>query len=364
MKEKSKEKIGTREFFAVIALMIGIKISDTTSAILSQAGKNATWMIPIVAFLTFLPSFLLLLRLLNHYQNKHLIELIQHLLGKYIGFLVGFIIFMIVFLALAIDSRNYIDTLTTMYFPASPNLGVYFIFIGGCFFIAKRGLESIASTAWLLVPYIKIVMFILILFLLNQVIWLRVFPLLGWGPLTVLKEGVQKAAIFGDLFILTILFTTVKDTKIFKKVSIFGGIFTCIEIVVFFLLYCLLFDYESIDKVAYPFHEVTRYIALGQFFTNIETFFLPFWLLASLVRFSLYLYFTTWIFGAIIKLKEFEPLLLSFGFLAVGFGVLPENPIINALIYREQLLMYSSIIFIGLPYLLWITAKVKGELKK
>ena len=42
----------------------------------------------------------------------------------------------------------------------------------------------------------------------------------------------------------------------------------------------------SLKDIAYPFHTTTRYISIGSFLSNIETFFLPIWLMLVFIRLS------------------------------------------------------------------------------
>ncbi|WP_368504940.1 endospore germination permease [Alkalihalophilus sp. As8PL] len=361
---KTLATIGGRELFAIIVLAIGTKITSMTPAILAQEGKNAFWMMPVIGFLTIFPSFLLLLYLLRTYKDKHLMELIYHILGKWVGALFGLTIFLVAFVSLVLESRNYIDELSSIFFPQSPQYFLYAVLFFICLWGARKGLNVIGSTSWILTPFIKIIAIILLFLAMKDLVWMRIFPIWGEGMGVTIIEGAKKASIFGDLFLLTMAYTSLTNTKVFRQAAYIGGTFAVFELTMFFLVYSLFFDYKSIDQIAYPFHELTQYISIGMYFANVESFFMIFWLFAAFLRFMIYLYFTTWIFAAVFQIKQFKPLLGIFLYLVIMLGTGINNPIQNVLVYRDWFLTMTTPLFILMPLVLWVVAKVKGELAK
>lgn len=360
----AKKKIGAREMFSMLVFLMATKLADMTPTLLSQSGANAFWMIPIVSFVVFFPSFLLLLYLLNKYENKNLVELINHLLGRYMGSFVVFLLFLTTFTATTIDVRNYVEEINIIYFPKTPTIVTFLIFMLICYFLAKKGFQNIGSLSWSVFPYVNIVLFFLLALALREVVWLRLFPIWGSGLDVILVEGVKKASLFGDLFIFTIAYTSIRGSNSFNRTSIVAGVVSLVYLVSTFLIYCALFSYSNIEQIAFPFQIMTQYVSLGVYFTNIETFFFTFWLLASFVKFTLYLYFTTWFLGYFLKIKNFHPLLLPIALLVVTLGILPENSVENLLIYRDLILTIVTPMFLCLPLILWIVSRLKGDLTK
>ncbi|MDL4839127.1 GerAB/ArcD/ProY family transporter [Aquibacillus rhizosphaerae] len=361
---KDYKTLTTRDMFALVTLLIGIKFADTTPALLAQKGQNGFWLIPIVSFIVVIPSFLLLIYLLKKYKDKNLVELLETILGTFSGKLLGLIIFLLAYSTLIFDSRNYVEQIKLLYYPQSPTLIIFGLFMLVAFFCAKRGFEVIGFTSWIGLPLIKFAVFLLALLVLREAVWNRIFPLFGSGLNIITMEGVKNSSIFMEFFLLTIAYTSFKDTKFFRRGSYLGSAFVVVEIVLFFLLYTIVFDYNSIGKIAFPFHEITQYINFGDYFTNIETFFMVFWLFGAFMRFIIFLYLITWIFGTVFNINEFEPLLLPFAFFTVMIGMLPENSIINEMVIRDVLLDVMTPLFVLFPFLLWFIALCKGDLKK
>ncbi|MBM7572495.1 GerAB/ArcD/ProY family transporter [Aquibacillus albus] len=359
-----KTRLKGREIIAIVLLIIGFKLADTTPAQYAQEGKNAFWLMPIVSLLVMLPSFLLLMYLLKKYKDKNLIQLIFSILGKKVGVFMGFIIFLLSYLLLILSARNYTNQITMLYFPESPTTVIMFLFLTVIFFGAKRGLQAIGTATYITLPYLKLSILVLAAAIIPKVVWLRIFPIFGDGLGTILLEGAKRGSIFFDLFILTIAYTAITSNKSFAKGIYFGGAIAFMEIIFFFLLYTTLFDYKSIDKIAFPFHDVTQYVNFGEFFTNVETFFMVFWLGAAFLRFVILIYFGSWLLGETLQLDEFEPLIFPLTLFVFPFSMIVENTITNELIFRNYLLSITTPVLIIFPIILWIVAKSKGALTK
>ncbi|UOQ49558.1 endospore germination permease [Gracilibacillus caseinilyticus] len=353
-----------KEILAMTLIIVGIKFSDSTSSLMSQQAQNGFWLIPLISFVCIFPGFLLMLYLLKKYKDKNLVELIETIIGKWAGKLICLLLFIFAFLTLTLDSRNYVEQIKQLYFQESPTDTVYYIFFIVVLFGAKKGFEVIGFTSWITLLFTKASVLIVFLLITGDMVLQRIFPIFGQGLSILLTEGVKKASIFAELFFLLIAYQSAKSTSMFRKGSIIASIIGLFEILLFFFVYVCVFDYNSIKKIAFPYHDITQFVNLGQFFTNIETFFMVFWLLAAFLKFIIFIYITSWIFGEIFAIRNFEPLLLPFSFLVVMIGLIPLNSVINELVLRETLLTIMSPFFIIFPFILWSIAFFKGDLKQ
>lgn len=355
------KKLGIREVLGIFLLLLGTKLSDMSPSLLAYHGKNAFWLIAVISFIIIIPVYFILLHMLTKLKDKNLVESMFFLLGKHLGFLVGFIFFLLALLLTIIDSRTYIDEINIIYLEESPITVLYFIFIGVCVFGASRGIETIGYTAWAIFPYIKLALLMLFFLSLKEVIWLRIFPIFGEGLGVLVTEGIKKASLFGgNMILFLIAFTSIKDAKDLKKASLISYCVGVTEITFFYIIYGTIFDYKSIDKVAFPFHELTSFVSVGVFFTNVETFFFGFWLIAGSIRFIVYLYITAWFFAELFSIKNIKSLLPIFGFMIIAIGIMPENSSKVLLIYRENILFALSIACMFLPFVMYLGGKIKG----
>ncbi|ASK63678.1 hypothetical protein CFK37_16690 [Virgibacillus phasianinus] len=360
--EKSTGKIGIKEYIAIILLTIGTKLADDLPSIIYNSLYNAAWMMPIISGILVIIPLYLLIKTMMYYKEKSLLEIVVHLLGKYLGFIVIFALWIVGSITIIIDTAIYTDIIGTMYFSRTPTIILYFVLVGVCAYGAKRGIEQIGSVARALLPYIKISILIALILTMIQGNLDFLFPFFGPGEWTVIKESSLRLSIYGDILYLSLLTPYIRNANDFKKGTWIAFVILVAELTIAFFAYLLLFDFESVRMLSYPFHEVIRYINFG-FLTNVETFFFPFWLIATFVRFAVYFYLNGILFGRLFRIKDFEHVIPSLATLFLLLGMILENNPIALTHVRDYLLIFVTPIFFGLPCILWIVAKLKGDYK-
>jgi spore germination protein KB len=360
--EHQTGKIGIREYVAIVTLVIGTKIADDTPEILYDQVGNAAWIsIIIIGLLAIIPLFFLL-KVLAYHPNKSLMDISQIYFGRIISFFIILLLWIMGTLALIIDSAIYTDIIGTMYFTRTPTIIIYSILIGISAYGAKKGLEQVGSVAYAVLPYIKLTLLIALMLTFFHGEFDFIFPILGPGVWEIAKESTLKLSILGDFLYIGALAAFVKSSGEFKRGTWISLIILLIEFPVAVIGYLILFDYESVQLLNYPFHETIRYVSVG-FLSNLETFFLPFWLISSFVRFAIYIYLSAIIFGWLFKIKNFEYVIPSLATLIVLIGIIPETPTFTLLSLRKILLNVFTPFFFMLPIFLWMMAKLKGDLK-
>lgn len=361
--DHTKGKLGFREFLAIIIITFGTKLTDNTPTGLFNKVGSAAWITIILMCLLAIIPIYLLTKVITAYQNQNLVDIIYHLLGKYVGFFVIFVLWLTETYSIVLSSSMYTDIIETMYFVRTPTLYIYIILIGVAAYGAKKGLEFIGSTAWITLVGLNLALFVVLVltFYLGRLSYL--FPILGNGIGEIIKEGASNASIFGEFLYLGFIVTSLRSNNVYRKGIWTGFLYVSFIFILSLIAYIILFDYVSIVHLNYPFHESIRYIQLG-FLTNVESLFLPFWLVASFIRFSFYLYISALLFGALFKINQFKYLVPSIAILIIFLGLIPEAPVFSLINFREKLVYISTPIFYFLPLLLWLMAKRKGVFKK
>ncbi|TSI06027.1 endospore germination permease [Lysinibacillus sp. BW-2-10] len=361
--DKTQGKIGHKEFFAIIVLVVGTKLADSTPNILFEDLGNAAWLaIPFSCFITIFPLYLLT-KVITHYKGKNLFDITNDLFGKYIGFMVLFSLWVLQSIYMIMSSAAYADIIETMYFTKTPIFIIYFLLMAGATYGAKKGLESIGSVAWVALPWIKISLIVVLVIVFFQGQFNFLFPILGPGEWEILKYGSLNASIYAELLFLALIADKIKSPSVYKRGIWISFIFITIEFILALIGYVMLFDYKGVKLISYPYHETIRYIQLG-FITNVEALFFPFWLIATFIRFAMGLYINALLFGTLFKIQRFEFIVPALATIILFLGLVPENPVFTVTKSLGTLLHLITPIFLFFPFLLWIMAKVKGEFKK
>lgn len=360
--KQNKGKIGIKEYLAIIFLSVGTKLTDDTPALIYENAKNAGWIaLLLIGLVSIIPVFFMI-KVFSVHREKNLHEIIVHLFGRFIGNIVSILLLVGGVAALIVDSGVYTDIISSMYFSKTPTIIVYIILMFVCAYGAKRGFEQIGTAAWLLLPYIKITLLIALLFTFKAGSIGYIFPLWGEGKLSIAKAAAKNVSIYADFLFLGLVAPLVSSFKDFRKGTILALIFVTVELCMALVAFVVLFDYTTAEMLSYPFHETIRYIQIG-FLTNVETLFFPFWLVATFIRFSFYLYLCAILLGGILKIKEFEYLIPLMTTIVILIGAAPESPSITLSSAREIILQLLSPAYIALPPLMWVLAKIRGDFK-
>lgn len=360
---KTEGKIGTKELFSIIILVIGTKLTDNTPLIFFDDLANGAWMaILFIFFLSLFPIYFLN-KVVTLYPKMNLIEITNHLLGKYMGTFVLLVLWLLLNNSIISTSAVYTDIIGTMYFTKTPTIIIYLLLMGVAVYIAKRGLESIGSAAWITITSIKISLLVVLILAFYKGETGFLFPLFGNGEMKIVKESALTASIYIEFLFFALIATNVKNISSYKKGVWLALVIVTVEITLALFAYVLLFDYKGVHLLNYPYHETIRLIELG-FITNVESMFFPFWLIATFLRYSFLLYISALLFGGIFKIRKFEYIIPTLGTIIVFLGMIPETPVFNFTSNQEIFLNISTPIFILMPFLLWIFAIVKGDYKK
>ena len=360
MIKQSDGKIGTREFLALILITIGLKHTDMTATMLFPVGKTATWLMPFLSGLVTTASFLVLLALLKAYETKNIIEISYHVTGKVLGFLIGIILFLFMLTTTALYVRNHADIMGIIYFPETPTPVLLFLFLFVAFYIANRGIEAIGRTSWLTVPYLKVAFVFLLILIFGSIQWRNIYPLGGPGFTPLLYESTKESYLFAEIIFFSILFPFVRTYKNFRLASLLGLAITCLELMVFYIVYIMVYDFPAVENIPFPFQQLTRIADLGPVFGNMESFFIGFWAIASITRIAIYLFLTGALFAFTLKIKEFELLLLPIAGVVFFLAAIPISNIDSMLIMKESnIYQFSWFFILILPIILWIVDQVK-----
>ncbi|WP_272941211.1 GerAB/ArcD/ProY family transporter [Bacillus coahuilensis] len=134
MSMKVMDQIGQKEYFAILLIIIGLKVTDMTPSLIYPDVLSSSWMVPALSYLILLIPISFLCHLLVKLDKGGLYEVNGKVFGKALGNLLNIIFLGILFAAIVIESRSYVDLISTMYFEQSPVIFIL-LFIHACLFL-------------------------------------------------------------------------------------------------------------------------------------------------------------------------------------------------------------------------------------
>lgn len=351
-------KIGLKEYFALVVLVIATAVSDDTPSIVIYHLKNAAWMQPLLSALIFALPLYLLVKVVQQHDTKSFVDIIMTNMGKHVGTGLLFLFWIIMSLRIIIDGAIYTDILESMFYPKTPTIIGFIVLFAVSGYLASKGIAHIASFAWIFLISIKLTFLFALLLAIRSGSHFFLFPLLGPGLGEVLKQSLLKSSIYLDFIFLAFLLPFLKSKKIFTKGSWLAFLFITFELTLAFMAFLMTFDYTTARLQNFPYHEILRYLHLG-FLTNMESFFFPFWVLAAFIRFGFYLYINLFLLGHLFRFKQPNYLLPSLITLFILVGLMPQIPSFSLFSYHEQFYNITTFVMLSFPVLLWCFTLLK-----
>lgn len=364
MIKKYDGKIGFRELITLIIICLGMKVTDSTPVLLTKLGLNSSWMLPIISGLVIIIPILCLLSLLKLYSDKNIIDIIYLLTGKVIGLILVFLLLILTLQYVIITIRSYSDILNTLFYIKTPIYVITLLLIVSSCYIANKGFSVIGSLSWIIYFSLQGILLILVIMLWKEFNFSYLFPLGGPGVFTLLKEGTTHSTILGEFIILAVFFPLVRSFKDYRNATLLGFLIAALQLSIFMIIYISVYGYPTLSVLNYPYHQLTRLVNVGRFATNMEAIFLGFWVLGTSIRFSLYFSTASTILSNIIKCKNQKLVMVLIGISTFLMSIVPDNFTKYVLDYREFTIVMFWIYVVGLPILLYVIAKLKGEYKR
>ncbi len=362
MPTRADGKIGVREYASILLLSVGLRMADSTPSIYFQLGYSAAWVIPLASCLLMGVSFMVMLSLLKKYKDKGLIELTFALTGRFGGTVIGFTLFLLMLLFTVVSARNYTDILNMMVFQLTPLPALLLMLLGASLYVASRGIETIGRTAWIVIPYIEVAVIALIAFVWEEIEWYHLFPIAGPGLHKLLLDSVRYSSFFGEIILFAAFFPLLRSYKSYRLASYIGFGISCIKICVMLTVFVAVYDYPAVKNLEFPFQQLTRSASIGGIVTHIESVFLAFWLISTVIHFAIYLFLLVTLLGQLLHLQPISKLLAPLAGLILLLAMLPTNlTLIRP--YWDKVHAFGSIVFLALPFVLWSADRMKRWFK-
>ena len=350
--------------FQAIALILIIVtnhlILGTPRTLIAETGTGTILNMIYVFILAILLVFIIT-KLFSNFNGKDIIDISEFLGGKVLKVIVG-IVFIIYFLViLSTTVRVIVQDLEIIYFQ---NISVYVLtlaILASIVFVYKYGSSAVVKCNSIIAPIVGIAILIIAFSNVQDFSLDRLFPILGFGAKETFITGASNIFAYSGLAILYFIMPMLKDSKIFKKVSIVSTILVGILIVGSVSSLVLSFPFiENINEISSLYVE-SRDISYWQVFQRIDGLFVFSWILALLSYISVVLFIIVVIFRKLTNAKKEFPVVLAFATITYVTTLIPNN--IAMIRFLEDIVFkYTNIIvaiFLSLIVLIFANIKYK-----
>ncbi|GIO25758.1 GerAB/ArcD/ProY family transporter [Ornithinibacillus bavariensis] len=330
-------------------------------AITGEYAKKDMWLSPIWASLAGLFVIFLAVKLEQRFPEQTIIQYSGTITGKLIGKLIGVLIVLYYFHATGIILLEYGNFVIGSFLPRTPLLIVIGSMVLVCGLAVRGGIEVMARTAQVLVPFV-ILFFTLIMILLTPELNLdNLFPVMEYGLKPSLKGAIIPASWFLQLFIIAFILPVLKKGEKIGKAGILTVITVMITLVITNLVTLLLFGVIT-TSFTYPVMEAARFISVADFLQHLESVVMAIWVAGTFIKVSLFYYVVVIGTAQVLHISDFRPIVLPIGLFLTVLSFWTSS----SLQELEQILItsfpfYDFFVLIIIPMLLLVIAKVRKK---
>jgi spore germination protein KB len=305
---------------------------------------------------------LVYLTLMKRFPRLSIVQYSQVIAGKWFGKAIG-LTFVFFFLLLSIlVLRNLVDFMSKTVLPQTPTW-----FISGTFMVVilygvYLGIETLARTGEVLFVWSTFVLVIITISLLNQVHMDYFQPTFGAGVMPVLKGmyPVLGFPITECVLITAILPMVGKSEREHLRRRIFGAVVMtgAISTLIVVLLIAVM-GVTATSRSPFAVYEMAKIINIEEILVRVEILFAVVWIGTVFMKLSLCMYALSVMFGQLLGLKTYRPLVFPLGMLVVPMSlVIYRNGVHSTNFAMNVWTVYSATQGLIIPLLLLLAALI------
>ncbi|MCH7320475.1 endospore germination permease [Solibacillus sp. MA9] len=312
-------KINPYQFLVLVILFtIGSSILTVPSALATDAKQDA-WIAAIIGTGIGLLVIWLFITIALWFPHLTYVQIIEKLFGRWIGkaFATFFVFISLLF---ASELLYYFGIFLNIHMmPNTPMIFLNLLMIGIVVMGVRLGLETFARTAEILIVVFFVFFFILVVCISPEMKFENIQPVYEMGTKKILQSSIFYVIVSSvDAIVLLMIFPSfVNKMKQGKKIFLIGNLIGGIVIIVITFLCVTVLGFNKTAEEIYPSYELTKKISIGNFIQRIEGLMASLWVITLYFKTTLYFYASVLGMAQILNLKDYRPLTLPLGMIAV-----------------------------------------------
>ncbi|MBB6734645.1 GerAB/ArcD/ProY family transporter [Cohnella zeiphila] len=314
-----KGKISSLQLGLAMYLMIGATSTLIVPAISAKQAKQDMWISPIWGALWGILCIFLAWKLERLYPRSTFVEYSERIVGKVAGKAISFVFLFFLLLVIGSIIREYEEFIILAFLPNTPMAVVVAGIVMASSFAVRSGLEVLVRFAVLFAPLFGLLLAFIFLFLLPDLDWQNVRPVLGYGVMPSIKGAIEPIAWFIEFFAIAFLLPCLRNRKSGLRAGL-GAVLAMLATMVLAHLTCLLLFGDLTADLMFPVFSASRFISIADFFSHVESIVATLWLLGGFVQISMWQYALTIGTAQWLKLTDYRPIVFPLGFLVIAFA--------------------------------------------
>jgi spore germination protein KB len=356
-------KIAPLQFGIVVFMFaLGSAVLLLPSIIVSIAKQDA-WISVLLSIIVDISFIFLWDRLSKKYPKQSIIQYSEQILGKWLGKMVGFVYVWYFLYLSALVLHNVGSFITTNVLVQTPMQFVHIIFMLTIIYAAYLGLEVIARSSEILLPWVVIIYLFTTILLLKNIHLSNLMPILpdGWqAPV----KGMYPLLGFplSELVVFLMIFPFVDRQNKIRKYFTLSIISTALLGTQIVIISISVLGVDITARSTFPVFEVAKEIRVGTFFERVEVLIGSVWIMTIFVKLSFCFYAANLATAQLFNLKSYRVTILPYGILVTALSLIVHPNMAQFVWYvtgASQL--YSLFHGFFIPAFLLLIAKVRNQ---
>lgn len=341
----------------VFHFMLGTSILIAPSN-LAFVSKQDGWISSIIGIVLVALSVLLYDLLMKRYPNKTLIQIIEIVLGRWIGKLVGLVLFGYLFLLTSFLIRVAGSFITTQVMPETPIEVVHIVLVIIVMIAVGYGIETIARAAELLFMPVLFLFVLLVIFLLPDIRFENLLPIMERGPKPVALASFNLFTI-QEVIVCLMLYANFSKPEKFRRSLLSGVVVGGLAIVLTTALCILVLGTDLTERNIFASYSLAKKITVAKFL-RVDAFMAIIWLIALFFKTAISYYGTIVALTQTLMLPRYKVLILPLGFLMLWLSIIVYSSIVEFLNFTPAIWsLYSTCHVVLLPIGLIIVDRLR-----
>ncbi|CAM3167696.1 endospore germination permease [Filibacter tadaridae] len=361
-------KINSSQFLILVILFtVGTSILTIPSALAADTDQDA-WITVIIGTGIGLLVIWLYTTIALWFPSLTYVQLNEKVFGKWVGKVLSLLVIIMAFLYTA-SLLYYSGTFLNIHvMPNTPLVALNILMMGIIVMGVRLGLETIARSAEILF-FVFLILFLSLVVLIAPGIQIEnIQPVFEAEAKKIIKSSIFYVAVASSnaVVLLMVFPAFINKVKHAKKSFIIGNLIGGIVIIIVTFLCISVLGPEKTAREIYASYELTKRINVGDFIQRIEAVSSTLWIISVYFKAVLYFYASVLGIAQLLNIKDYRPLTLPLGMIAVFLSIIIYPSISYQVNWDETTGTYFSL-FVGvvLPLLLAVVYGVrKKSLKK
>jgi len=346
----------------VIVTIVNRIILNLPQPILETCGSSALLNIIFISIIAIIFT-LILIKLFKNFANSDIVDVSEFIGGKLLRNIIAVILILYLLIFSSLLIRNFAEVVHSIYYTETSILYLLAFFVITALISNFLGAKSIFKANVVIVLIMLLSLFLTFISVFPNVVWQRIFPILGNGIYSTFFSGLSNLFSFNGLMCLYFIMPLLSEKKDFKKISIISVVI--ISILLFLATACLLLSLSfstSIKDISSIYTLITNN-EFGTFLQHPESLFVFTWILSIMTYLNLIILFVVRFSQKLLNIKNSKVLTTITCIIVFIIATLPQNIVqtreLEQIIYRY---LTTPLIFIIFPIIL-IIANIKFKRK-